>query len=94
MKKTLGLIVTFNPSPDFFERLNSFFIQLNHIIIVDNGSNLEMCHLLKLEAQKQNFSLTILFNKTNLGIATALNQGFQWAIKLSHSTRTANQCLE
>ena len=80
MKKSLGLIVTFNPSIDFFSDLDSFYSQLDQIVLIDNGSNPEILSLLKREEQYRNRSLTVLYNKTNLGVATALNQGFQWAI--------------
>lgn len=81
MKTILGLIVTFNPSPDFFSRLDSFYTQLDKIILVDNGSNPEVCRLLKQEAVHRKSSLTVIFNNTNQGVATALNQGFRWAIE-------------
>ena len=81
MKTPLGLIITFNPSSDFFVRLDSFCAQLDKIILVDNGSEPETCRLLEQEAQRRNSALTVLFNDTNLGIATALNLGFQWGIE-------------
>jgi rhamnosyltransferase len=84
MKKIPGLIVTYNPSSVFFSNLDAFYTQFEQLIIVDNGSDLEPHRLLKIEAQKRNRSLTVLFNKSNLGVATALNQGFQRAIEQGH----------
>jgi rhamnosyltransferase len=81
MKTIPGLIITFNPHPDFFTRLDSFYSQLDQIILVDNGSDPEVCRLLKQEAQRRKSSLTVIFNETNLGVATALNQGFRWALE-------------
>ena len=81
MKTIPGLIVTFNPLPDFFSRLDSFYTQLDKIILVDNGSRTEACRLLQQEARRRDPSLTLIFNETNLGIAKALNQGFLWAIE-------------
>ena len=75
-----ALIVTLNPASDFFSTLDIFYTQFNQIIIVDNGSDSGSHRLLEIETQKRNRSLNVLFNKTNLGIATALNQGLQWAI--------------
>ena len=80
MKKKPALIVTFNPLPDFFSTFDTFYFQFEQIIIVDNGSDSKTRRLLEIETQKQNRSLTILFNESNLGIATALNQGFRWAL--------------
>lgn len=76
-----GLVVTFNPSPDFFSNLNILCGQLDRVILVDNGSKPEIHHLLEREALNRKTSLVVLFNGFNLGIATALNQGFQWAIE-------------
>jgi rhamnosyltransferase len=80
MKKIMGLIVTFNPSYTLFSNINIFLDQLEHIIIIDNGSNPEWRLLLEQEASHRTSSLTIIFNDTNLGVATALNQGFRWGI--------------
>ena len=76
--------MTFNPSPDFFARLDSFYAQLEQIVLVDNGSNLQVRQQLRREAQNRASSLHVIFNEINLGIATALNQGFCWAIEQSY----------
>ena len=81
MKTPLGFIVTFNPSPDFCTLLDSFYAQLEHIVLVDNGSGAEVQRLFIQEAKRRASSLTVLFNETNLGVAAALNQGFRWAIE-------------
>ena len=80
MKKIIGLIITFNPSTDLFSNLSVFFNQLDHIIIVDNNSNLKTRLFLEQEILNRESSLTIIFNDINLGVATALNQGFQWGM--------------
>ncbi len=81
MKTPPGLIITFNPPIDFFTSLDTFYTQLDQIILVDNGSTPDARQLLKQEAQRRKSSLTIIFNDTNLGVATALNQGFRWALE-------------
>ena len=81
MKMPAGLLVTFNPHPDFFTRLDMFYTQLNQIIVVDNGSNPDTCRLLDQETQRRGSSLNVIFNETNLGIAKALNQGCNWALE-------------
>lgn len=85
METPPGLVVTLNPPPSFFARLDSFYAQLDQLVIVDNGSNADICHLLRQEAQRRDSSLSVVFNETNLGIATALNQGFQWALEKGYS---------
>jgi rhamnosyltransferase len=81
VKTPPGLIITFNPSKDFFARFESLYKQLDKILLVDNGSGPEICYLLDQEARRKGEALTVVFNETNLGVATALNQGFRWAIE-------------
>ena len=81
MKTPPALVVTYNPTVDFRKHLELFYEEFKQIIIVDNGSKPEVCDLLKQEAKDKEKTLKIIFNKKNLGIATALNQGFQWAIE-------------
>ena len=76
-----ALIVTYNPLPDFYARLDILYEELNQLIIVDNGSNIETRRLLEQEVLRRKSSLTVIFNEKNLGVATALNQGFRWAIE-------------
>lgn len=85
MKTPPGLIVTYNPPHKFFTHLNSFYTQLDQIVLVDNGSNPETQRLLAMESQRRKSLLTVIFNQTNLGVATALNQGFRWALKHGYS---------
>lgn len=85
MKTPPGLIVTYNPPHKFFMHLNSFYTQLDKIVLVDNGSNPETQRLLVQESQHRKSLLTVIFNQTNLGVATALNQGFHWALEQGYS---------
>ena len=85
MKTPLGLIVIYNPMPDFFAYLDLFYLQLPKILIVDNGTNSNMHHLLEQEVQRRGTSLKVIFNSTNLGVATALNQGFIWALEQGYN---------
>lgn len=73
---TCAVIVSFNPDKRLSENVNSLSRQVDKIIIVDNGSNSAAQLLLRdLEG-----NATILYNKSNLGLATALNQGVQLAL--------------
>lgn len=80
MNNPPGLIVTYNPSPDFFKRLDSFCNELDKVIVVDNGSDPRIQLQLKQEAERREATLAVILNENNLGIATALNQGFMWAL--------------
>lgn len=86
METPSGLIVTFNPLPEFFTCLDSIYKQLDQIILVDNGSSADVRQLLKQEARRRKSALVVISNETNLGVATALNQGFQWALEQGFSS--------
>lgn len=77
-----ALIVTHNPPFDFEQRLEHFFLEFNHVIIVDNGSHSSTQQKLNAHASSKRKNLHLIFNSTNLGMATALNQGFNLAIKM------------
>ena len=81
MKTPPGLVITYNPAPEFFQNLGILCKQLDRVIVVDNGSMPDIHSLLEREALEQNTSLVVLFNNSNLGVAAALNQGFRWAIE-------------
>ena len=76
LMNTSAIIVTYNPSPEFFDSLNGLKNQFDPLIIIDNASNPETRDLLRQAAQKNKGNIEIIFNETNLGIAAALNQGF------------------
>ncbi len=80
MKKNPALIVTYHPHPEFYQNLDIFFQELEQVIVIDNGSGPATHARLKAEAEKRKPFLKLILNKKNLGVATALNQGFQWAI--------------
>jgi len=85
MNLPLGIIVTYNPLPDFFTRLNMFYTQLDQILVVDNGSDLNINNLLKQEEIQRGAAFKVIHNETNHGVAKALNQGFFWALEHGHS---------
>jgi rhamnosyltransferase len=78
--KKLGLIITCNPSAEFTDDLDHLHDEFRKIIIVDNGSSQDFQFLIQ-EYEKKHDGLSLILNNKNLGIATALNQGFQWAIE-------------
>jgi rhamnosyltransferase len=74
-----AVVVTFNPGSDFVSNLNLLNSQVEHIVIVDNGSSGATLRI--LDSVQEQLCCTILRNKTNLGIAAALNQGCQIAVQ-------------
>lgn len=79
------------------ENLSSILAQVKGLIIVDNGSN--QSELDALRAMSRRYSLTLIENGRNAGVAEALNQGvrralqdgFPWVILFDQDSRiTAN----
>jgi len=75
-ENTGAVIVTYNPDPGLDERLDKVREQVCAVLIVDNASYearemIERCAALE--------TVDCIWNQTNLGLATALNQGVEWA---------------
>jgi rhamnosyltransferase len=66
------IVVTYNPDAEFPSRLSNLQREFDKIVVVDNNSNVKP----KIVCQ----SMTLICNSTNLGIATALNQGIVEAV--------------
>lgn len=81
MIKTPGLVITFNPPPDFFQNLKILLEQFDVVFLIDNDSNRETRLRLEQEALQNSPRLQVSFNDKNKGIAAALNQGFRWAME-------------
>ncbi|MGL5354437.1 MAG: glycosyltransferase [Clostridium sp.] len=73
------IIVTYNIGSDLYKCFNSIYNQVDKVVIVDNGSDKKTIEVLN-EIEKDYKDTTIVYNKDNLGIATALNQGIEYAI--------------
>ncbi len=76
-----AIIVTYNPSPQFFANLNGLKTQFDQLIIIDNVSNPEIRDLFRQFVQENKDNIEIISNEINLGIATVLNQGFAWLLE-------------
>lgn len=74
-----AIIVTFHPDEGFPDRLERILAQFPLVIIVDNGSPYVAVDMLHNQAMLPQVLLAT--NQTNLGIATALNQGAELAIQ-------------
>lgn len=77
-----AVVITFHPPGDMIDRLNDLSHEAQHIVVIDNGSKDEEKGPLEAAANASNVDLIV--NERNLGIAAALNQGFQRAIELDY----------
>lgn len=73
------VIVTYNTDENIFKVIDKLYKQVFKIIIVDNGSNEYTKEILGRISQR--YDVEIIYNGSNLGIATALNIGIKEAIK-------------
>ena len=75
----IAIIVTYNPDMAVFESLLSSIIpQVDHVVVVDNGSSLSLVKTIE-EMAKTNTLVSLIKNIGNLGVATALNQGCEFS---------------
>ncbi len=71
-----AIIVSYNCDEQILLGINSIKNQVDHVLIIDNGSNNKSIELLKQTANDQ---VEIIYNINNMGIAYALNQGVKYA---------------
>lgn len=74
-----AVIITYHPDKNLPQRISKILPQVNKIILVDNNSNPDSKEMLHALARQDNIAL--IENNQNLGIATALNRGIDWANK-------------
>jgi rhamnosyltransferase len=72
------VLISYNPDINILTNVNALLEQVGEVIIVDNGSGEKSLAI--LESLPKSKKIVILHNPTNLGIATALNQGVRYAI--------------
>jgi rhamnosyltransferase len=73
-----AVVVTYHPSQVDIDNLAFIREQVQHLVVVDNGSDENQLTNIRLACQAPNIHL--IENGANLGIAAALNTGIQWAI--------------
>lgn len=87
------VIVSYNIGNDIYKCYNSIKGQVDRVIIIDNGSDYETIEALKCIAKDKNSE--VIFNKENLGIATALNigvkiskdLGYKWILTMDNDSQ-------
>ena len=77
--KICAIVVTYHPDQDLPNRLKRIDDQSDLLIIVDNHSNDEFLELVR--NCSQNLSCHLIENESNLGIAKALNLGFEFVLE-------------
>ena len=86
-----AVVVTYRPDPVFPDRLARVRSQVGRVVVVDNGSSPPAREMLKKAAGPD---VELILNDTNLGVASALNQGvgrardrsFRWALTLDQDS--------
>jgi rhamnosyltransferase len=73
-----ALVVTYNPDQDIVNRVKLISKQVGLVIIVDNTEIVPALDPLNILSNDKN--IHIIRNRKNLGVATALNIGFNYAI--------------
>jgi len=95
-KLICAIIVTYNCDKNFYSCFASVYNAVSKVVIVDNGSREETLSI--LYDIKKKFDIELILNKENLGIASALNKGanyaiennFDWIITLDHDSKLTN----
>jgi rhamnosyltransferase len=72
-----GVIITFHPQQDVLVNLMQLRPQIQHLVVVDNGSSKE--ELTPFHEKIDELQFFLIENGENLGIAAALNIGVRWA---------------
>lgn len=71
-----AVIVTYNPDKStLFALISNIKDQVESLVIIDNASDCKFTELCKLD------NIFYIQNSSNLGLATALNIGIEWAFK-------------
>jgi rhamnosyltransferase len=81
-EKICAIIVTFNCKETIHGNINTLMSQVGHVVAIDNGSDIEALEILQIYSNNKKF--TLILNDDNKGIASALNQGLDFALKNSY----------
>lgn len=73
------IIVTYNPDDSLLTNISNMSVFVKEIVVVDNASSNKQ--ILNKVRSLDSYNVTIIENKENLGLATALNQGIKYALQ-------------
>lgn len=99
-KKVCGVMITYNADSNVIDNVNTYINQLDFLYIIDNGSSEKHINILKKFKNMNN--LKIIYNKSNLGIAAALNIGikeakkddFEWVMFLDDDSKATDNMVK
>lgn len=102
MCKVAAIIISYNPDNNLLDSINLLVNQVEKIIIVDNGSEPEKKRNINLIMDIDKKKIEVIFNKENLGIATALNigvrealnQGYNWILTMDQDSKASSNMVE
>lgn len=102
MCKVAAIIVSYNPDNNLLDSINLLINQVERIIIVDNGSEVEKKKNINLIRDIDKKKIEVIFNEENLGIATALNigvrsvlkQGYKWILTMDQDSKVSKNMVE
>lgn len=102
MCKVAAIIVSYNPDNNLLDSINLLINQVERIIIVDNGSEVEKKKNINLIRDIDKEKIEVIFNEENLGIATALNigvrsalkQGYKWILTMDQDSKVSKNMVE
>ena len=102
MCKVAAIIISYNPDNNLLDSINLLINQVEKIIIVDNGSKDEKIKNINSIANIDKEKIQVIFNKENLGIATALNigvkealaQDYKWILTMDQDSKASINMIE
>lgn len=102
MCKVAAIIVSYNPDNNLLDSINLLINQVERIIIVDNGSEVEKKKNINLIRDIDKKKIEVIFNEENLGIATALNigvrsvlkQGYKWILTMDQDSKVSKNMVQ
>lgn len=98
--KVCAVVVTYNATSRLLNCVTSVIDQAGEVVIVDNGSDTET--LVVIHELESHPRVKVLYNRGNLGIARALNQGveyalqrgYRWILTLDHDSEATPGMVE
>lgn len=102
MYKIAAIMISYNPDENLANSVKLLINQVDKIIIVDNGSEIEKKKFINSINEIDKEKIDIVFNEENLGIATALNigvkkaldQGYNWILTMDQDSKCSDNMIE
>jgi rhamnosyltransferase len=99
MPEIAATVVLYNPESNVVENINSFVDQVEKLYVVDNSKVLDNSILKKITS---NNKIVYISNKSNLGIATALNiaankaikDGFEYLLTMDQDSKASEDMVQ